>query len=264
MNPPLDPTPASRVATASTKEETKESTSPVTAVIRSLQLLEAFGMSDAHLSLAELSRRTGLHKTTALRLARTLAAHQYLVQRSDGHWRLGRSVGWLGACYQAAFNVQELVEPALRELSQLSGESASLYIREGLERTCLVRVEGPQAIRHHVRIGAAMPLHLGAPGRVILAFSGEAGEPYESIRRKGFHLSIGERDKEVASISAPVFGVNWQLLGSICISGPTARLDTKRLLDWAPMIVKAANQLSYAMTGKQLGIQTRQVTTWHP
>ncbi len=71
------------MADSSTPEAAISSTSPVTAVIRSLQLLEAFGMSDAHLSLAELSRRTGLHKTTALRLARTLAAHQYLVQKSD-------------------------------------------------------------------------------------------------------------------------------------------------------------------------------------
>lgn len=240
------------------------STSPVHAVIRSLQLLEAFGLADPQLSLAELSRRTGLHKTTALRLARTLAAHHYLVQKEDGSWRLGRAVGWLGACYQAAFNVQEVVEPVLRDLSIQSGESASLYIREGQERTCLVRVEGPQAIRHHVRIGAAMPLDRGAPGRVILAFCGEPGEPYEGIRRRGYHISIGERDPQVASVSAPVFGTNWQLLGSICISGPTTRLGEDHLLALAPLIMKAGNQLSYAMTGKRQDSPPRIAATWHP
>jgi DNA-binding IclR family transcriptional regulator len=241
------------------------STSPVTAVIRSLQLLEAFGQSHSELSLAELSKRTGLHKTTALRLARTLAAHHYLVQKDDGHWRLGRAVGWLGACYQAAFSAQEEVEPVLRELSILSGESASFYIREGSIRTCLVRVEGPQAIRHHVRVGAAMPLDRGAPGRVILAYSGEPGEQYENIRRRGYHTSIGERDPEVASVSAPVFGANWQLVGSICISGPAARLSEARLLELAPLIVKAGNQLSYAMTGRLKTTQTpASASTWHP
>ena len=97
----------------------------VTAVLRALRLLEAFGMEDAQLSLAELSRRTGLHKTTALRLARTLASDNYLVQREDGNWRLGRAVGWLGACYQATFDVHEVVEPVLRILSIDTGESAS-------------------------------------------------------------------------------------------------------------------------------------------
>lgn len=224
-------------------------TAPVTAVLRALRLLEAFG-ERASLSLAELSRAVGLHKSTTLRLARTLAAQGYLVQKPDGQWRLGRAVGWLGTCYQAAFNVQEEVEPILRELSAFSGESASFYIREGNTRTCLARVEGPQAIRHHVRVGAAMPLHLGAPGRVILAFSGEPGEPYETIRRVGYHWSIGERDPEVASVAAPVFGERWQLIGALCISGPSGRLDLPRLQTLAPRLIAAANQLSCAMTGR--------------
>ncbi|WP_316154922.1 IclR family transcriptional regulator [Cupriavidus sp. BIC8F] len=237
----------------------------VIAVTRALRVLEAFGVNDPQLSLAELSRRTGIHKTTVLRLARTLAADNYLVQKEDGSWRLGRAAGWLGACYQATFNVQEVVEPVLRELTIKTGESASFYVREGQQRTCLVRVEGPQAIRHHVRIGAALPLDSGSPGRVILAFSGEPGELYEMIRRRGFHLSLGEREPEVSSVSAPVFGLHWRLLGSMCISGPTSRLSEERLLELAQTVVDAANKLSYAMAGSQRpAMQIERPSTWHP
>lgn len=237
----------------------------VTAVTRALLVLGAFGVNDPELSLAEISRRTGIHKTTVLRLARTLAAHNYLVQKEDGNWRLGRAAGWLGACYQATFNVQEVVEPMLRELSIKTGESASFYVREGQERTCLLRVEGPQAIRHHVRIGATLPLNSGAPGRVILAFSGAPGEPYEGIRGRGFHLSMGEREPEVSSVAAPVFGLHWRLLGSICISGPTARLSEARLMELAQTVVDAANRLSYAMAGSQWpAAQMARPSTWHP
>lgn len=244
---------------------TDEGGTSVTAVVRALSVLEAFGVSDPDLSLAELSRRTGIHKTTVLRLARTLAARNYLVQKDNGNWRLGRAAGWLGACYQATFNVQEVVEPMLRELSLKTGESASFYVREGQERTCLLRVEGPQAIRHHVRIGATLPLDSGAPGRVILAFSGAAGEPYEMIRQRGFHLSMGEREPEVSSVSAPVFGLHWRLLGSICISGPTSRLGESRLLELARTVVDAANRLSYAMAGSHWGAaHTERPATWHP
>lgn len=143
----------------------------VTAVTRALQLLEAFALGESRLSLAELSRRAGLHKTTVLRLARTLAQSGYMVQREDGDWRLGPAAGWLGARYQAGFDVQNVLEPALRELTQASGESAAFYVREGNVRTCLVRVEGPQALRHHARMGEGLPLDKGSPGRVILAFS---------------------------------------------------------------------------------------------
>lgn len=242
-----------------------EESSGVIAVTRALRLLEAFGMSDAQLTLAELSRRTGMHKTTALRIARTLAADHYLVQKEDGSWRLGRAAGWLGACYQATFNVHDLVEPVLRELAIKTGESASFYVREGNQRICLVRVEGPQAIRHHVRVGAALPLDLGAPGRVILAFSGEPGEPYESIRQRGYHLSLGEREPEVSSVAAPVFGMQWRLLGSVCISGPTSRLSEQRLHELAATIIEAANQLSYALAGSHKpAARGGAAATWHP
>lgn len=242
----------------------RESGEGVIAVTRALKLLEAFGVNDAHLSLADLSRRTGMHKTTALRIARTLGASNYLVQREDGNWRLGRAAGWLGACYQATFDVHELVDPVLRELTVQSGESASFYVREGDQRTCLSRVNGPHTVRHHVRVGLALPLHLGAPGRVILAFSGEPGSIYESIRQRGYHISVGERDPEVSSIAAPVFGMSWRLLGSVCISGPLSRLTETQLLTLVPVITQAANQLSYTLAGSRKPKNTVAAASWHP
>lgn len=247
------------------QDAAEDSGSGVIAVRRAMRVLEAFGMDNAQLTLAELSRRTGFHRSTVLRLARTLSADSYLVQKEDGSWRLGRSAGWLGACYQATFDVYDVVEPALRELAIQTGESASFYVREGHQRTCVVRVEGPQAVRHHIRIGAALPLDCGGPGRVILAFSGEPGEPYESIRQRGYQISLGERDPEVSSVSAPVFGFHWKLLGSICISGPISRLSEATLLGLAPTVVGTANQLSYAMAGTHRpAAKPGGPATWHP
>ncbi|MDN4121549.1 IclR family transcriptional regulator [Alcaligenes endophyticus] len=216
-----------------------------------MKILQAFGLTDSHLSLAELSRRTGYHRSTVLRIARTLALDDYLAQRPDGTWRLARAAGWLGACYQATFSVHEAVEPLLRELSDVTGESATFYVREGAQRICVARMEGARSIRHHVRVGAALPLHLGGPGRVILAFSGEAGEPYESIRRNGYMISLGERDPEVSSISAPVYTVNWKLLGAVCISGPLSRLNEELLKHHKEVVLSAASRLSRAMMGAQ-------------
>ena len=236
----------------------------VIAVTRALSLMEAFAVGESALSLAELSRRAGMHKTTVLRLARTLALSQYMVQTDDGQWRLGPAAGWLGARYQAGFDVNNVVEPALHQLVKDTGESASFYVREGDIRSCVARVEGPQSVRHHVRIGERLPLNRGAPGRVILAFSGAPGEPYESIRERGYHLSLGEREADVSSVAAPVFGVNWRLLGSMCISGPSSRLTKAKLEKHAKAIVRAANQLSYALAGSRSAATPAAVSRWHP
>ncbi|KRD18555.1 IclR family transcriptional regulator [Acidovorax sp. Root267] len=238
----------------------------VIAVTRALQVLEAFALGESSLPLAELSRRCGLHKTTVLRLARTLAQSGFMVQREDGDWRLGPAAGWLGARYQAGFDVQNVLEPALRELTHATGESAAFYVREGQVRTCLVRVEGPQALRHHARMGEGLPLDKGSPGRVILAFSGEPGKAYEDIRKKGYHWSIGEREQGVATVSAPVFGMHWRLMGSVCISGPASRLPAEKLEALAQTVIAAATQLSYALAGNTAAPAQSPVraTHWHP
>lgn len=240
------------------------STGSVTAVRRALGLLGAFALGESQLPLAELTRRSGIHKTTVLRIARTLAMEGYMVQNEDGTWRLGPAAGWLGARYQSGFDVQGVVEPMLRELTHSTGESAAFYVREGDYRTCLVRVEGLQPVRHHARMGMALPLDRGSPGRVILAFSGEPGEPYEGIRERGYHLSIGERESDVATVSAPVFGLHWKLLGSVCISGPASRLSEAKLKRLARMIIDAANQLSYSLAGDRSSHTPKAVSTWHP
>lgn len=234
----------------------------VIAVTRALSLLEAFQVGESTLTLAELSRRAEIHKTTALRLARTLAMSRYMVQAEGGQWRLGPAAGWLGTRYQAGFDVNNAVEPILRDLAKQTGESATFYVREGDVRACIARVEGEQAVRHHIRIGVRLPLNLGAPGRVILAFSGERGEPYEEIRKRGYHVTQGERDPEVATVSAPVFGLNWRLLGSVGISGPTARLTKAKLEKHAKVVIRAANQLSYELAGTRTSNTPLVISKW--
>ena len=262
LNSRISPEPLSKIG----EEDAKESSGGVIAVMRALHLLEAFGLGESHLSLAELSRRCTLHKSTALRLARTLAQAGYMVQREDCDWRLGPAAGWLGARYQAGFDAQNVLEPTLRELTQASGESAAFYVREGSIRTCLMRVEGPQAIRHHARMGEGLPLDKGSPGRVILAFSGEPGEIYEQIRQRGYHWSIGEREQGVATVSAPVFGMHWRLMGSVCISGPVSRLPAPKLEALAQTVIAAANQLSYALAGNAAApvAAAARSNQWHP
>ena len=99
---------------------------------------------------------------------------------------------------------------------------------------------------------------------MILAFSGAAGEPYESIRKRGYQISMGEREAEVSSVAAPVFALNWRLLGSICISGPTSRLTKAKLEKHAKSVIRAANQLSYQLAGSRSPATPAAVSQWHP
>ena len=97
-----------------------------------------------------------------------------------------------------------------------------------------------------------------------MASQAQAREVYEDIRRRGHRISMGEREAQVSSVAAPVFGLNWRLLGSMCISGPTSRLTEKVLKAHAQTVMDAANRLSYALAGAKSENTPNVVSTWHP
>jgi DNA-binding IclR family transcriptional regulator len=157
-----------------------------------------------------------MHKTTVLRLARTLAQSGYMVQCEDGSVAPGAGRGLArDACYQSGFQCEQRGRADVaRALAARPARAASFYVREGAHPRLHLARGGPAGRAPpcaHRRAAAAR--RKGAPGRVILAFSGEQGKEYEAIRRRGYHISMGEREAEVNSVSAPVFGLNWRLLG---------------------------------------------------
>ena len=231
-----------------------EASSGVIAVTRAFGILDAFKASENALTLGELARRTGLHKTTVLRIARTIASTGYMVQLKDGSWRLGAAAGWLGARYQTAYDQTTSIEPILRELSTTTGESAAFYVREADARVCVVRVDGPQTIRHHVRVGELLPLNRGSIGRVLLAFSDEPGKLYDTIRAAGYHITTGERDPQVSSVACPVFGINRRLIGCVGITGPISRLTPNAAKKHVAAVRKGAARLTFELGGQAAGV----------
>ncbi len=95
------------------------------AVDRALFVLSVFRLGDTALGLAELAQRSGLYKSTLLRLLASLE-HAGLVRRqSDGRYGLGPEVARLNAVYAASFSLEAVVMPALRELVRITRESAA-------------------------------------------------------------------------------------------------------------------------------------------
>ena len=84
---------------------------------------------------------------------------------------------------------------------------------------------------------------------MLLAYSGEPGEPYESIRRAGFDTTFGERDPAVGSIAGPVFGVNHTLSGAVAITAPIARFTPAVAAKCVLFLVKATSRLTSELGG---------------
>ncbi len=213
----------------------------MTAVDRAFAVLAAFRTSDQSMSLADIAARTGMYKSTILRVIRSLLKHEYLQRLDDGRYQIGPTPFLLGALYQRSMNIGHIVLPMMEKLAQLTGESASFYVLHGNARVCLHRIDSKHEIRDHVREGDVFPLSQGSGGGVLSAFSGVRGARYEQIRADFFYISRGERDSETAGISAPVFGAGQRLLGSLTISGPGSRIGEKLEKVRLPLLRAAAH-----------------------
>lgn len=193
------------------------------AVDRAVSLLAAFQPGDPALSVTELAERARLYKSTVLRLLASLAHGRLLVRTPDGRWCLGPEVARLAAIHTASFSLQDVVLPAMQKLVALTQESVALHVRQGSQRLVLFRVDSPQLLRDHVRAGDLLPLDQGTGGRVLLAFGGEPGVPYEQIRQQGFFEAVGDRVPGLAGVSAPVWNAQGDLVGALTLTAPETR-----------------------------------------
>jgi DNA-binding IclR family transcriptional regulator len=215
-----------------------------TSVDRALALLRAFRPGDDTLSLAELANRTGLNKATILRLAVSLENAHFLIKQPAGGFRLGGGVLALAAIFRESMHLDREIRPRLAALASVTGESAGFYLIEGNQRSCLVRVEGGQAIRDAAPSAYSAPLAgdetatgltlRGLPGRQV----GNVAGPFVPV------FTTGLREKETASMSSPVFGGGGIIIGALTLSGPAFRLTAEAAAELAAPLAKAAAQLS--------------------
>lgn len=216
--------------------------SGVAVLDRAFALLGAFAPCDERLTLTELSRRTGLYKSTVLRLLAALEHGGFVRKLSDGQYAIGPQPLRLAAIYQRSFKVGDVIEPLLGELSQALGETASFYVRQANKRFVLSRVEPSRTVRVSIRVGEEFDIDQGASGKVLLAFTEPHDQQGREIRNRLWATSYGARDPETAAASVPVFGVAGEFVGALTISGPISRLAHSSVMFAAVATLLAAGK----------------------
>lgn len=221
----------------------------VAAVERAISIINAFQPGDVALSLHELAERTGLYKSTILRLIATLIGAHCMQRLDDGRYQLGSTLLHWGGLYQSSLRLEDHVVPTLRSLVQKTGEGASFFIRENDVRVCLFRVDSPHTVRDHVRVGDIVPLEKGAAGRVLLAFQSMDRAAIRAMADNLVIVTVGERETEIAAVAIPVFGYSNTLAGALALSGPVARFNAEVIETATRTLYEAAEQLTRKLGG---------------
>ncbi len=135
---------------------------------RGIRILEILSDAREPLTIDEIARRLGVHRSVAYRLLRTLEDHGLVVRDGAGRVDLGARLASL-----AAGVAHDLQAEALPELTAVANDLAMTCFIAMLDRDealTLISVEPRHAIASVAqRPGSRHPVAAGAPGKVILA-----------------------------------------------------------------------------------------------
>ncbi len=236
-----------------TSESTEKVSRGVAAVDRALSIVAALEVSDMPRNLSELSRATGLYKSTILRLLESLLDAGYVIRVDEAKYALGPALMQLGMSYERTNPLKHCIFPIFERLVAADAESPSFHVRQtAAERLCLFRMNSNHSTLDRVREGDRLPIGRGAAGKVLIAFGSpeQSGDEFDRIRESGLAVSLGERDKLCAGMAAPVFAGRNRLVGALSLSGPRERFAPDDVARMAPLLISAAGELSGGLGGE--------------
>lgn len=226
-------------------------TKGVGAVDRAISIIEAFRAGEASLPLQVLADRTGLNKSTIIRLIASLERASMVVKRGQGFYALGPALLRYGSLYQSSLQLSDHVVPILDALMRATGQTAAFFVRDGDTRVCLHMAESYSVLRSHLRVGSVQPILPSGSGQILLAYSADPEEAASggAVRKSLVVLNKGERHPEISSLAAPVFSLGNVLVGAITVSGPTSAYSRKNIPEFRQALVHAAKQLTERLGG---------------
>ena len=242
----------------------------VQSIARAFAIAEEIARNREGISLAELSKRVGLHNSTTFHLVKTMVQLGYVSQLPESRkYRIGRRMFTLAAGALDEIELVSVATPVLEKLTGETGEYSHFAIRSGDQIVVVAKTAGTGIFQMVDRTGAVRPAHATALGKVLLAaLSPVQLERYletcelrpftaktiverdallreiDEVRRKGIAFDDGEFDSEARCVAVPVRDFTGRVAGAIGVSGPMWRLSLQALQEKSKYVREAAVALS--------------------
>ncbi len=140
---------------------------------RLLEVLFAFRQDRRVLSLADITRETGLPHATARRLVLELAEAGALDRRQDGRFAIGLRLWRLGTLAPLTEPLRSTARPFMEDLYTALHQHVQLAVLEGDEAVIIERLSDPEALDLVSRVGGRLPLHCSGVGKILLGHAGQ-------------------------------------------------------------------------------------------
>lgn len=246
---------------------------------RALTLLSAFETQNNEIGTVELSRLSGLHKSTVSRLLKVLTAHEFLQQNpSTKKYSLGPAVIRLSRSLNQSLktNLVQIAKPHIDRLRHRLRETVIMEILAGENMVLAYIAEGPRIVRLAGDVGDRVPFHAAAGAKAFLAFCPPEQQKkllgtrlrrltrntvtdlkrldmeMDEIRRRGFAVDREELDEGTMAVAVPIFYHDGGPIGAVVVAAPPQRMSGEHRASVVSSLKRTAQEISEQFYYKKL------------
>lgn len=248
--------------------------SQVKSVDKAMYLLELLLKQRRPMTLQELSKTSGIPKSTIHAILSTLRDHSIIQQQEDGKYYLGVRLFECGCAVAAEWDIAKVAHPHLVQLAEQTDSSSFLAIMDSNECIIFDQYIPPSGSGLQIRQepGSRQPLHATAQGKLFLSSFSNADVLHrlnirgmqaftrhtitdpdkflwelDNIRQRGYALEDGEHKIGMRAIAAPVYDQNNQLKYAVGVVGLFSRVSSDDFQRAIAQTIQQARQLSLAI-----------------
>jgi len=244
----------------------------ITSLQRGLRLLRLLSESPRGLTAKQVAGLSQLPVSTVHRFLANLVTARFLSCDGDGHYNLGIACFAIGQAAVGQLDIRRLSLPYLTELNQQTRETIHLTVRIGLTAVYIEKLDSPEPLRIHSRIGSGVPLYCTAVGKVMLAYMpneerdrilseldlkrltpNTVGNLQElktelyRVHKNGYACDLEEHEMHIRCLAAPIWDHTGSVRSSLSLTAPVVRMPVTRLRQLAPLIQNAGLQISHQL-----------------
>jgi transcriptional regulator len=218
----------------------------INSVCRAIAIIELFfKLQVKQLGVSEISKELTIHKTTAFRILKTLEYIGWLEQAENSKYQLSTRVLRFASGIKKNWSIKEAISAEMETLHKKYNENVILTTIIENIGIWVNMIKSTHVLSEDIESGYSVPLHIGATGKTLLAFKGEAfrktffedhaaeirktlgqaqlSKDIKAILAKGYCISSSEVTEGVTAVAVPILGKNRELLYGLTISGPSSR-----------------------------------------
>lgn len=238
----------------------------VRAVDRAVAILQCFTPDQPALSVIEIQKRVGLSRPTLYRLLQTLAQRDLILAEGDPQrFRLSHGVMALSHVWLKGLDVVSLAKSIVEGLRDATGETAALFKLQQDRGICILECESRHVLSISRGVGDSLSLTRGSTGKAMLGFMepqrqteilatipkgaqrARLEDEIRLARERGYATSRGEIFVGAVAVSAPYFDHRGNVVGSVGLYGPSARIDEAKMLEYSKLVRKAGKKISVVL-----------------